>query len=369
MKSFRLIPVVCLVASGALALTQNRAAAQDGRGAVFVMTNAASNNQINAYTRQDDGSLTWAGAFATGGNGSGGTIDPLHSQGSLKLSDDHRLLFAVNAGSGTVSSFAVEGASLRLLGTEPTGGSTPSSVTQSGDLLYVLNSGGNGSVSGFRIVGNGRLLPINDSTRSLSGTATSPTDIVLSPNRQFLVVAESGTNTIDVFRVYPDGRLSAPVTNASAGTVPFAAVFASSGALIVGNASNSISSYSVDWTQHLHTISDAVPTLGMATCWDTLAWDGRIVYTSNAGSSTLSGFTIGRNGALTAIGGTVVASNPSGSTNLDVAASSNGKFIYTLNSAAGAIGKFEVQSDGSLVSLGQVDGLPASAGMNGIAAY
>lgn len=369
MKSFRLIPVVCLVASGALALMQNQAAAEESKGAVFVMTNAATTNQIDSYTRQQDGSLEWAGAFATGGNGSGGTIDPLHSQGSLKLSADHRLLFAVNAGSGTVSSFAVEGATLRLLNTTATGGSTPSSITQSGDLLYVLNSGGNGSVSGFRILGNGHLLQIKDSTRPLSGTATSPTDVALSPNRQFLVVAESATNTIDVFRVYPNGALSAPVTNASAGSVPFAALFAANGALIVGNASNSISSYSLDWSQHLHVLSDAVPTLGMATCWDVLAGDGRVVYTSNAGSSTLSGFAVGWNGTLAAIGGTVVASNPSGSTNLDIAASSEGRYIYTLNSGAGAVGMFAAQSDGSLVSLGQVDGLPASAGLNGIAAY
>lgn len=369
MKSFRLIPVVCLVASSALALTQNQASAEDERGAVFVMTNAASNNQINAYTRQEDGSLTWAGAFATGEKGSGGAIDPLHSQGSLTLSADHRFLFAVNAGSGTVSSFAVQGATLRLIDTASSGGTSPSSVTQSGDLLYVLNSGGNGSVSGFRIVGNGHLLPIKDSTRSLSGTATSPTDVALSPNRRFLVVAETATNTIDVFRVYPEGKLSAPVSNASAGAVPFAAVFAPNGALIVGNASNSISSYSLDWSQHLHVISDAIPTLGMATCWDVLGDDGHIVYTSNAGSSNLSGFAIGRDGALTAIDGTLVASNPAGSTNLDVAASSDGKFVYTLNSGAGAIGKFATQSDGSLVSLGQVEGLPASAGLNGIAAY
>jgi hypothetical protein len=30
---------------------------------------------------------------------------------------------------------------------------------------------------------------------------------------------------------------------------------------------------------------------------------------------------------------------------------------------------FSVQDDGSLASLGQQDGLPASAGINGIAAY
>jgi 6-phosphogluconolactonase len=108
------------------------------------MTNAASNNQINAYTRREDGSLELSAAFPTGGNGSGGTLDPLHSQGSLTLNADHSLLFAVNAGSGTVLSFAVNGATLSLLDTVPTDGSLPVSVTQVGSLVYVLKQGGNG---------------------------------------------------------------------------------------------------------------------------------------------------------------------------------------------------------------------------------
>jgi 6-phosphogluconolactonase len=111
MKNLKLPYVLFLAAAVVLGFAVNRAAAEDQPGAVFAMTNAASNNQVNAYTRHEDGSLEFSAAFPTGGNGSGGTVDPLHSQGSLKLSADHRLLFAVNAGSGTVSSFAVRSAS------------------------------------------------------------------------------------------------------------------------------------------------------------------------------------------------------------------------------------------------------------------
>ncbi|MFZ0392201.1 MAG: beta-propeller fold lactonase family protein [Terracidiphilus sp.] len=333
------------------------------------MTNAASNNQINAYNRLEDGSLQFAAAFSTGGNGSGGTVDPLHSQGSLTLSADHRLLFAVNAGSGTVSSFAVSGATLSLVDTVSTGGSLPTSVTQVRDLIYVLNAGGNGSVSGFHSFPNGHLLPIPNSTHNLSGSATAPTDVVLSPNGQFLIVIESATNKIDVFHVFPNGTLSNPEVNDSGGSTPFAAVFAPGGALIVGNASNTISSYQVDWNGSLHIVSNALPTDGQATCWDVIGQFGRSVYTSNAGSSTLSGFNIGRNGELTPIGDAVVGQNPTGSTNIDIAASYDGRYLYTLNAAAGTIGMFSVQDDGSLVSLGQQDGLSASAGVNGIAAY
>lgn len=342
---------------------------REHNGAVFVMTNAASNNQINAYTRGEDGSLEWAGSFATGGNGSGGTVDPLASQGSLTLSADHRLLFAVNAGSGTVSSFAVDGASLSLLDTAATGGSSPTSVTQAGYLLYVLNSGGNGSVSGFYILGNGYLLPIQNSTRNLSGTATAPHDVVLSPNGQFLVVTEGATNNIDVFRVYPNGTLSDIVANPSAGATPFAAAFAPNGALIVANASNTISSYWLAWNQSLSTISDALPSDGLATCWDVILPNGRFVYTDNAGSSNQSGFAIGANGSLTPVGNTIVGSSPAGSTDIDMAVSADGRFLYTLNTATGSIGIFSVQEDGSLGNLGQLGGLPASAGLNGIAAY
>ena len=80
--------------------------------AVFAMTNSVRGNQIIAYSRAADGSLIERNHYATGGRGSGGTTDPLGSQGSLTLSQDHSLLFAVNAGSGDLSVFRVNGANL-----------------------------------------------------------------------------------------------------------------------------------------------------------------------------------------------------------------------------------------------------------------
>jgi len=362
--------VVCLIAIGALSMTQVPSIqAEDDGGAVFVMTNSASGNQIQVFTRSEGGTLQGAGSFSTGGNGSGGSIDPLHSQGSLLLSADHRLLFAVNAGSGTVTSFGVQGSHLALLDTEPSGGSSPTALAQIGDLLYVLNSGGSGNVTGFHVSRGGDLSQIKNSTRNLSGAATAPTSLAFSPNGLFLVVTETATNDIDVFRVFGNGELSGITINPSSGGVPFAAVFASNGALIVGNASNNISSYELQWNGSLKAISSQIPTLGIATCWDVIAGGGRYVYTSNAGSSTVSGFSIGRTGTLTAVDQTVVGTNPTGSANLDIAASADGRFLYTLNSGAGAIGIFSVDRDGSLKVVTQVGGLPAAAGLNGIAAY
>src|SRR6202162_4219811 len=123
----------------------------DNAGAVFVMTNAVEKNEVIAYRRATDGTLREEGRFATGGRGSGGNNDPLESQGSLTLSQDHSLLFAVNAGSGTVSVFKVHHSALSLLDKVISGGSEPNAVAQHGNLVYVSNVGGSSNVVGFRL--------------------------------------------------------------------------------------------------------------------------------------------------------------------------------------------------------------------------
>ena len=123
--------VVRTLLSLALAIavvSATRSNAQNGRpnpGAVFVMTNAADRNEVISFKRAADGSLQEGHRFATGGRGSGGNNDPLESQGSLTLSQDHTLLFAVNAGSGEISVFRVHGSDLSLADKELSGGSEP----------------------------------------------------------------------------------------------------------------------------------------------------------------------------------------------------------------------------------------------------
>src|SRR5580700_1631137 len=146
--------------------------AQEGNthdaGAVFVMTNSVDKNEVLAYRRASNGTLQEAGRFATGGRGSGGNNDPLESQGSLTLSQDHTLLFAVNAGSGDISVFQVHGANLWLADRELSGGSEPNAVAQYGRLVYALNTGGSSSVVGFRVDDDGRLSQIPHSLSFLS---------------------------------------------------------------------------------------------------------------------------------------------------------------------------------------------------------
>jgi 6-phosphogluconolactonase len=357
----------------AIAGKQNQDGKESAR-AVFVMNNSVQKNEVIAFQRTADGTLLEAGRFATGGRGSGGTTDPLESQGSLTLSQDHSLLFAVNAGSGEVSVFRVEGSELELLDTVSSGGSEPNAVAQHGNLVYVLNVGGSSDVVGFTLH-HGQLEQIPQSTRFLTTNNSEAASLVFSPDGSFLVATERATNNIDVFAVQGDGRLAPIVVNTNGGPGSFSVSFAQNGTAIISETGpagvangSAISSYAVQANGTLSAISASVPTFGAANCWNAVTPEGRFVYVSNAGSATISGFAIGATGALTPIAGTVVGTNPSGATNLDITVSADGKFLYTLNSGNGTIGIFAIQTDGTLVSVGPADGIATRAGFNGIAA-
>jgi 6-phosphogluconolactonase len=166
------------------------------------MTNSVEGNQIIAYARAADGSLIEGNHYATGGRGSGGTTDPLGSQGSLTLSQDHSLLFAANAGTGDLSVFRVNGAKLALVQVVSSGGSAPVAIAQHGNLVYVINFAGNSNVVGFQFDGgSGHLVGIPNSIRYLSATNTGPSSLAFSPDGRFLLVTEKVTNNIDVFSV------------------------------------------------------------------------------------------------------------------------------------------------------------------------
>jgi 6-phosphogluconolactonase len=344
-------------------------------GAVFVMTNAAAKNEIIAFERSANGSLPETERYDTQGRGSGGVTDPLGSQGSLTLSQDHSLLFAVNAGSGNISVFGVRRSTLAFLDKVPSGGSEPVAVAEHQNLVYVLNAGGAGSLVGFTLDFGGHLKQIKTSTTFLTATASGGASLAFSPDGRFLVVTEKVPNNIDVFRVNPDGTLGPIVINPDADPGVFAVSFAPNGTLIASEtgtpgvaASATISSYSIPANGKLIPVSEHVPTFGTANCWNAVTPDGKFVYVSNAGTASISGFAVGKNGSLSPISGTIVGNNPQGSTNLDIAISSDGKFVYTLNSASGDIGVFAIESDGILDNLGTAGQFSKSEGFNGIAA-
>src|SRR5438477_5754607 len=176
------------VALVALVAVQGAYAGKDaGKGdVVFVQTNEVTGNRIVVYDKARDGQLTQAGTYATGGLGGiaapGVESDHLGSQGALVYDAEHKLLFAVNAGSDTVSTFGVDGDTLSLENVVASGGQFPASIAVHHDLVYVLNSGGTGIVQGFRIEDDG-LSPIAGSARTLGLANANPPFFLTSPGQ------------------------------------------------------------------------------------------------------------------------------------------------------------------------------------------
>src|SRR6266487_4845330 len=146
--------------------------------AVYVQSNDATDNEVVAFSRVDDGALAPLGRYSTGGRGTG--LPHLASAGSVVLTDDGRWLLVVNAGSDEVSLFAVEPGGLRLADRTGSGGSKPTSVAVSGALVYVLNNG-TPNISGFHLA-DGKLAAIPDSTRPLSSADADPAQVLFTTN-------------------------------------------------------------------------------------------------------------------------------------------------------------------------------------------
>ncbi|MGH7604323.1 MAG: beta-propeller fold lactonase family protein [Gemmatimonadaceae bacterium] len=98
--------------------------------------------------------------------------------------------------------------------------------------------------------------------------------------------------------------------------------------------------------------------------------DGRFVYTANAGSGTLSGYSVSPRGKLELLAPSGVSgSTGDGSTPLDLDVTRDSRFVYVLESGAGRIGAFTIGANGDLSPLAGAGGLAATSGYQGLAAY
>ena len=180
-----LVLMLTAVAAGGGNVAEAREDGASNRpGAVFAMTNDATNNEVLAFDRGANGRLTPAGSFPTGGTGSGTIEDSANGMVLANRSGESspnnlqgtaRFLLVTNAGSDSVSVFRTEPDGLELVDVEPSNGDRPTSVTVSRGVVYVMNSGGftcsgttgQPSITGFKLDEHGELAPIPGSTRPL----------------------------------------------------------------------------------------------------------------------------------------------------------------------------------------------------------
>jgi hypothetical protein len=376
-RTFTLAAIAGAVATvGALCLPAVAGADTFGHGdgpsraPVYVQTNDPTGNQVVTYVPAGNGSLHEVGRTDTGGLGvaiPGAVVDKLASQGGLVSDPTDGLLVGVNGGSDTISVFHTFGAWVSNPRVVPSGGTTPVSVAVRGDVIYVLNGGGTGSVQGYYARS---LTPIPGSNRSLGLTPgltpaflNTPGQIGFTPDgRQLIVTTKANGSDIDVFNLtWWGGLAGSPVVNPSATPVPFGFTFDRAGSLVVTEAGTSaLTTYSVARDGQLTELGSTTDGLA-ALCW--VATNGTYFFGDNAGSADVTTYTIGASGTPTVVANTTTDGGP-----VDLAASFDGRSLYVETGAGDLLDSFAVQPNGSLVPTGSVSPeLPGHNGLEGIA--
>ena len=356
------------------ALPASAATAHAGAGqanAVFVQTDNAAGNTIVAYTRTTAGGLQQAGSYPTGGNGGatmGSVVDHLSSQGSLAFDRQAGLLYAVNAGSNTISVFRVRGDRLIRTQVISSGGQFPVSLAVHGNQVFALNAWGGASVAGFLQVG-GHLIAVPSWTRDLGlGTSSStvftgtPGQIGFTPGgSQLVVTTKNAANTVDVFLDGLSGPSAEPIVTSLPGAIPFGFTFDQYGHLaLTETATNTVATFAIASDGTLTQLG-SVATGQAATCWITAAPQGTL-YASNAGSATESALSTHQDGTITQL-----TTTPTDPGTVDAAVSSDGQYLYVQAGGRGDVDAYRIGSGGSLTETGSVT-VPGAVGGEGIVA-
>jgi 6-phosphogluconolactonase len=330
-------------------------------GTVYTLNNQVSGNKVMVFNRTVDGLLSFSGSYATGGNGSGGGLG---NQGAIHLGDDN-ILLAVNAGSNSISSLVITSTGLNWKSTVASGGMRPVSITRYNHLVFVLNAGGDGNISGFTLNDDGTLTAITNSVKPLSASGVGPAQISFINEGNILVVTEKATNKIITYTVNENGVPEVFHSLISANPTPFGFAVGKNANIFVSEAvggavgASTLSNYHIGYDGVI-TLSDGPVGAGQsAACWVVLTKTGKYAYTTNTASNNISTFGITASSGKISVNNSISGTTQAGP--IDAALSNNSKYLYVLNSGGHSISSFEVGNDGSLTSIQIMQGLPVGA--------
>ena len=344
-------------------------------GHVYLDGNTTGENTIAAYNRAADGSLTPTpgSPFVAGGAGLGAGLG---SQGAIQLADNGRFVLTVDAGSNQISVLRTNPVgSLSQVPGSPvsSGGIKPVSIAVHNNLVYVANDGNatnSANYTGFYLTPSGRLFQLPHSTVNAPGADNDLGDVLFNSTGTNLIGTEVGPSLIDSFSVDPVGYLHAASGSpfAGQGLGAFGSAFSptKSNQLFVtnphnvGNDASTVSAFSVARNGSLLSIgSSPFASLQNGSCWAAVTPNGKYLFVVNTGSGTISRFSISANGSLTLLGDSPVNDN-GGVGGTDDAVSPDGQNLYINETAAHGVAEMSING-GTLTELpGSPIALPAS---------
>ncbi|MES2130340.1 MAG: beta-propeller fold lactonase family protein [Pseudomonadota bacterium] len=332
---------------------------------LYAQTNETA-NMIVHMVRAADGSISIKNRAATGGMGLNGvkpgttapTGNSLVSQNSVMVSPDKTTLFAVNAGDSSVSVFSIDQAtgdltlkkSTKLLGNEPT------SLAYRNGFLYVMFQMGANQLGSYAVQADGSLSQLG--LQNLPQTGTTPTQVVVSPDGNFIVVsAGTSSNMVVSYPMNKDGSLGSPVTNTAGINTPFAGAFAANTVYLSSDImGKALASYSFTNAGALNLIGSVASGEG-APCWLVVTPNGKYAYVGN-GAGSVSSYSVSASGTLTLLNAKAAfEAGPAPGANSvsgDSWVSADGKFLYADYLGDDKVVAYAINADGSITKLNEV---------------
>jgi DNA-binding beta-propeller fold protein YncE len=225
----------------------------------------------------------------------------------------------------------------------------------SASQLYVSDHSSN-SVSAFTIGTEGLPSPIGCSGESCEAeTEPEPAGLAISPNGQFLYVADAdkgGKGTVSAFHVEAGGALSADACEKSkdcrTDVDPAGVATSPNGQFlyIANEGSNKVSAYSIGAQGKLSKIAcEEACATGNKPFGVAVATNSQFLYTTNLESNTVSAFRIGEHGGLAPIecSGCATGSVPTG-----IGVSPNGQFLFVADRSSNTVSPYRIEASGTL---------------------
>ncbi|KAJ6579548.1 hypothetical protein DFH09DRAFT_330479 [Mycena vulgaris] len=332
-------------------------------GAAYFMTNEPTGNYLVTAAIGSDGKLALYEAVHTEGTGAHGLpappgLDPLFSQGSVRVSTSRNFVANVNAGSNTVTVFAIDHANparLTMIGKPASsGGEFPTSlaINTAGNRVCVVNGGKINGVSCYKFDTRKGLTPLKNSIRSLklnqttpaTGPPNTPSHIIFSPDEKQLIVSVKA-GFLAIWDINADGSLSPNFRTVSGGVLPFSLLYVpGKNAIIASDPGVGYDIFNLDAKQNLTaTVSTPIPGQ-RANCWSVYSKESGNFYMIDVGLSVLTEVHVSASLNSTIVKQYSVGTD--GPIDTDVAHIDKKDFIYSLAANATGITVLSVNGPG-----------------------
>lgn len=303
------------------------------------------------------------------------------------------IVYVANRGSDDVSGYSINpatGTLAAIAGSPFPQIADPSAiaVSSNGFFAFVTNAGASNAVTAFRVATDGRLLRVT-STQSNPNPAPvgmDPVALAVSPNNQFVYVANRGSDTVTAFSIEDAGALTlVPPTGATTnpvsvqGDAPSSMAISPNGQFLYvsSSSSNVITAFQIGASGLLTLVPatganpNPIPTGGTSPKSIRVSPNGSFLYVANSGSNTVTAFQVGSNGLLTQVPSTAGNPNPipvGGTAPNGIIVSSSGQFLYSAN-GGGNVTTFTIGGGGLLTLVPPSSGNlnPVPAGTNPVA--